>query len=117
MSRRQASEAQREKGRQSAIARREILLEEQPENIIAAVRTWEMVAATKVEMSGSEKKTHEHVRHFLHKTCDSFWKFHVVVVQNNGKEMYEKRCAASAKLLFCLLDLSLFFSVLVALAA
>ena len=46
----------REKGRQSAIARREILLEEQPENIIAAVRTWEMLAATKVEMSGSEKK-------------------------------------------------------------
>ena len=42
--------------RQSAIARREILLEEQPENIIAAVRTWVMLAATKVEMSGSEKK-------------------------------------------------------------
>ena len=56
MSRRQASEAQREKGRQSAIARREILLEEQPENIIEAVRTWEMLAATKVETSGCEKK-------------------------------------------------------------
>ena len=67
VSRRQASEAQREKGQQSAKARREILLEEQPENIIAEVRTWEMLAATAVEMSGSEKKTHEHVRHFLHK--------------------------------------------------
>ena len=40
---------------------------EEPENIIAEVRTWEMLAATTVEMSGSEKKTHEHVRHFLHK--------------------------------------------------
>ena len=30
---------------------------------------------------------------FLHKTCiklSSFWKFHVVVVQNNGKEIYKK---------------------------
>ena len=33
----------------------------------------------KVKMSGSEKKVNE-------KT----WKFHVVVVQNNGKEMYKK---------------------------
>ena len=31
----------------------------------------------------------------------SFWKFHFVVVQNNGKEMYKKKCVASAKLLFC----------------
>ena len=76
------------------------MLEEQHENIIAAVRTWEMLAAIKVEMSGSEKKTHEHVRHFLHKTYDSFWKFHVVVVQNNGKEMYKNVCRA--KLTFCL---------------
>ena len=30
----------------------------------------------------------------------SFWKFHVVVVQNNGKEIPEKKCAARAKLLF-----------------
>ena len=31
-----------------------------------------MLAATKVKMSGSEKKKHEqeHVRHFLHKTCN-----------------------------------------------
>ena len=35
----------------------------------------------------------EHVRHFLHKTCNQdvyFWTFHVAVVQNNGKEMYKK---------------------------
>ena len=39
----------------------------------------------KVNMSGSEKKSEqERVRHFLQR---SFWKFHVVVMQNNGKEM------------------------------
>ena len=38
----------------------------------------------KEKMNGSEKKSErEHVRHFLHKK--SFWTFHVVVVQNNGK--------------------------------
>ena len=31
----------------------------------------------------------------------SFWKFHVIVAQNNGKEMYKKKSAARAKLLFC----------------
>ena len=57
-------------------------------------------------------------------------KFHVLVVQNNGKEMYKKvwctckvvillirkkKCAARAKLFFCKLDLlMLFFTVLVA---
>ena len=32
----------------------------------------------------------------------SFWKFHILVVQNNGKDMY-KRFAARAKLLFLLI--------------
>ena len=32
-------------------------------------------------------------RHFLvGRTTRSFWKFHVVVMQNNGKEMYRKKC-------------------------
>ena len=35
-----------------------------------------------------KKSEREHVRHFLHKKCN--WKFHVVVVQNNVKEMYKK---------------------------
>ena len=52
-SRHQASEAQREKERQTAIARdnREttFLLEQQHENFVAAVRKWEMLAGTKVE--------------------------------------------------------------------
>ena len=46
-------------------------------------------------MSGIEKSEREHVRHFLHKTCNyivgSFWKFHLVVVKNNGKEMLVKK--------------------------
>jgi len=39
-----------------------------------------------------KKSEQENVRHFLHKTCKlrSFWKFHVVVVQKKGKEMYKK---------------------------
>ena len=44
-------------------------------------------------MSGSEKKSEqEHVRPFLQKNMKlrSFWKFHIVVVQNNGKEMCKK---------------------------
>ena len=47
------------------------------------------IAATKVKMSGSEKKSEqEHIQHFLHKTyvyVGSFWKFQVVVVQDKGK--------------------------------
>ena len=47
-----------------------------------------------VKMSDSEKKKseREHERHLLHKNVQLriFWKFHVVVVQKNGKEMYKK---------------------------
>ena len=40
-------------------------------------------------------------RHFLvGRTTRSFWKFHVVVMQNNGKEMYKKKCVCG-KLPFC----------------
>lgn len=77
-----------------------------------------MLAATKVNMSGSDKKSEqEHIRHFLRKTCN----YEVsVVVQNNGKEIY-KRCAARAKLFFffCLLDLflNIYFAVFVPVTA
>ena len=37
--------------------RRPISLEEKRENFIAVVRKWEMLAATEVKMSGSEKKS------------------------------------------------------------
>ena len=38
------------------------------------------------------KSEREHVRHFLQKNVQlrSFWKFNVVVVRNNGKELYKK---------------------------
>ena len=50
------------------------MLEKQHENFEVAMRKSEMLAATKVKMSGSEKKkqtnkkqkTQQHVRHFLH---------------------------------------------------
>ena len=71
-------------------------MEEKHERFIAAVKKSEMLAATKVKMSSSEKKNGEQVhgiQHFLYKTIlGSFWKFHVVVVENKGKEMYKKLC-------------------------
>ena len=62
-------------------------MEEQHEHFVAAVTKGEKVAATQCENERQRKRSErEHVRHFLRKTCN-FWKFHVVVVQNNGKEM------------------------------
>ena len=51
-----------------------------------------MLAANNVKMSGSEKKSEqERVRHFLHKRVTrKFLEFHVEVVQDSGKEMYQK---------------------------
>ena len=68
------------------------LLEEQHENFVAAETKCEMQAATnqfKVKMSGSEKKG-TRTRTTFPPLKVFFWKFHVVVVQNNGKEMYRK---------------------------
>ena len=51
--------------------RRPISLEEKLVNFIAVVTKREMLAATKVKMSGSEKKIEqEHMRYLLHKTCN-----------------------------------------------
>ena len=50
----------------------------------------------KVKMSGEKKSERQNLRHSLYikrvtkMFLPSFWKFHVVVVQNNGKEMYKK---------------------------
>ena len=73
--------------------RRRISLEEKLEHFIAAVRKWEMLAASKV--SGSEKNKSEqeheqqnfgeHIRQFLHNKQYVKYvtmKFHVLVVQN-----------------------------------
>ena len=61
-SRRQASEAQREKN-----------LEEQHENFQCSGGEKMRNASShrcKVKMNGSEKSEREHVQHFLHKTCN-----------------------------------------------
>ena len=61
--------------------RRPISLEEKHQNFTAAVKKWEMLAATKVKMCGNQKKwagTHNI-------SC-----IKRVVVENNGKEMYKK---------------------------
>ena len=52
--------------------RRPISLEEKLVNFIAVVRKREMLPATKVKMSGSEKKKieQEQMRYLLHKTCN-----------------------------------------------
>ena len=98
-SRWQASDAQRVKERQRARVRDKIqlryfLVEEQHENFVAAVRKWEMLAATTVKMSGSEKKVQEQVRRFFTKRLTRKF-MEVVVVQNNGKEVCKK------SVLFC----------------
>ena len=48
------------------------LLEEQHENFVAAVTKWEMLAATNArwKWAAVKKSEREHVRHFLHKTCN-----------------------------------------------
>ena len=65
------------------------MLEEQHENFVAAVRKWEMLAATKVKMSVSEKKVNQNT-YDISSSKRVTRKFHVVAVQNNGKEMYQK---------------------------
>ena len=60
--RRQASEAQREKERRRARAEiwSHFLLEEQYE-FVAAVKKWEMLAATQTKVSGIEKKVNKNL--------------------------------------------------------
>ena len=47
----------------------------------------------KVKMRGSEKKVNENAYDIssIKRVTKNFWKFYVVVVPNNGKEMYKKR--------------------------
>ena len=63
----------------------------------------------KMKMRGSEKIKidRKHVRHFLHKK--SLGKFHALVVQNNGKEMYQKLCC-TCKVAFLLIRPIVVFS-------
>ena len=52
-----------------------------------------MLAASKVKISGSEEKEVNRNAYdisYIKRVLQGFWKFLVVVVQNNGKEMYKK---------------------------
>ena len=52
-----------------------------------------MLAASKVKISGSEEKEVNRNAYdisYIKCVLEGFWKFLVVVVQNNGKEMYKK---------------------------
>ena len=69
----------------------------------AAVRKWEMLGATKEKMSGSEKVKQEHVRHFLHITCNQevSWRLTLQSCKTTAKKCAKKKkCAARAKLFF-----------------
>ena len=92
----------RERGRsRDKKQRRHILSEEKDENFHNAsdVRKWEMLAATEVKLSSSKKNSNRN-------TYDNSSikrvtrKFHPVVVQNNGKEMYKKVCCAWKSVFF-----------------
>ena len=84
-----------------------------------------MLAASRVKMSDSErrkKSEQEHVRHFLHKTCNEevSGSFTLQSCKTTAKKCTKKVCCC-AKLLFFLLDLLLvfffFFTALVAFVA
>ena len=102
--RRQAAAKLNEKksdGERDQEIRSHFLLEEQHE-FVAAVRKWEMLAATKEKMSGSVKKVNKNMYGISSIECATrkfnFRTFYVVVVQNNGKEMFTH--AARAKFCF-----------------
>ena len=67
----------------------------------------------KVKMSGSEKKVNENSYDISSikrvSNIRSFWKLYVVVVQNNGKEMYKKVCC-TCKVAFLLIRPIVVFS-------
>ena len=56
---------------------------------------------SKVKKTGSEKKVNENTYDVSSIKRVSFWKFHVVVVQNNGKEMYKKSVLHVQNCFFC----------------
>ena len=52
-----------------------------------------MLAASKVKISGSEEKEVNRNAYdisYIKRVLEGFWNILVVVVQNNGKEMYKK---------------------------
>ena len=67
----------------------------------------QQAAASKLKMSGSEKIANRNTSNKTFFSIKCVTEYRVVVVQNNGKEMY-KKCTACAKLLIRLLILAVF---------
>ena len=59
----------------------------------------EMLAATKVKMSGSEKQSEQEHKHFLHKACNLEVKGGFTSCKTTARKC-TKKCAARAKLFF-----------------
>ena len=79
-----------------------------------------MLAATKVKMSGSEKKVNRTTYNIssIKRVTRKFLEVSRCSRAKQRQRNVQKKCAARAKLFFCLLDLFLsFFAVFVAVAA
>ena len=82
------------------------LLEEQHENFVAEVTTWGILAATNARWKWAEVKqiVNKNTYDISSKKCVTK-KFLELSrcshTKSNGKEMYKKKCAARAKMLFC----------------
>ena len=80
-----------------------------------------MLVVSKVKISGSEKKKVNKNKYDISFTkrvlLGLFWKFHVVVVQNNGKEMEKESVMHVQSCFFANWTSCCFFTVFVAFAA
>ena len=78
-------------------------VEERHENFVAAVRKWEMLPATKVKMSGSEKELIKNTYDisFSKRVTTKFLEVSRCGRTKQRQRNVQKKCAARAKLLFC----------------
>ena len=78
------------------------MLEGQPEKFVAAVKKREILAATKVKMSRSEKKREqEHVHYFIKRVTRTFLELSRCSRAKQGQRNVQKKHDARSKLLFC----------------
>ena len=79
------------------------MLEEQRENFVAAVRKREMIVATRVKMSDSEKKVNKDTYDVssIKRVTRKFLEVSRCSRAKQRQRNVQKKCAARAKLLFC----------------
>ena len=88
------------------------MLEGQHEKFVAAVRKREILAATKVKMSRSEKKKKNKNTYdisFIKRVTRTFLELSRCSRAKQGQRNVQKKRNARSELLFCSLDLLLFF--------